>query len=66
MTIPLVVLLGFLAFGLVKWGKHKVSGIVVGVLFGLTLASTAIGPGILSGFQAFGTALFGAFGQAVN
>ncbi len=25
MTIPLVILLGFLAFGLVRWGKQKVS-----------------------------------------
>lgn len=60
MTIPLVLLLGFLAFGLVKWGKHKPSGVVVGILFGLALASTAVGPPILQGFQAFGSALFSA------
>lgn len=60
MTIPIVLLLGFLAFGLVKWGKHKVSGVVVGILFGLALASTAVGPPILAGFTAFGRALFSA------
>ena len=46
-TIPLVVVLGLLAFGLVKWGKQKVSGVLVGVVFGLALATTALGPPIL-------------------
>ena len=48
MTIPLVVLLGLLAFGLVKWGKQKVSGVLVGIVFGLALATTAVGPPILN------------------
>ena len=29
-TLPLVVVLGLLAFGLVKWGKQKLSGVLVG------------------------------------
>ena len=66
MTIPLVILLGFIAFGLVKWGKGKASHIIVGILFGLALASTGIGPPILSGFQAFGTAIFGSLAGAVQ
>lgn len=65
-TIPLVLLLGFLAFGLVRWGKQKPSGVVVGVLFGLALASTAVGPPILGGFTAFSAAIFGALGSAVG
>ena len=47
LTLPLVIVLGVLAFGLVKWGKQKVSGVVVGILFGLALATTAVGPPIL-------------------
>lgn len=66
LTIPLVLLLGFLAFGLVRWGKYKASGVVVGALFGLALASTAAGPPILRGFTAFSAAIFGALGTAVG
>ena len=40
LSIPLVLLLGFLAYGLVRWGNQKASGVVVGVLFGLALAAT--------------------------
>lgn len=66
MTIPLVILLGFLAFGLVRWGKQKVSGMVVGVLFGLALASTAAGPPVLRGVTAFSASIFRALGSAVG
>lgn len=66
MTIPLVLLLGFLAFGLIRWGNQKVSGVVVGVLFGLALASTAVGPPILGGFTSFSAAIFRALGSAVG
>jgi hypothetical protein len=55
-TLPLVILLGLLAFALVKWGKQKVSGVLVGILFGLALATTAVGPPILHAVStAFGT-----------
>ena len=47
LTLPLVIVLGLLAFGLVKWGKQKVSGVLVGIVFGLALATTAVGPPIL-------------------
>lgn len=66
LTIPLVILLGFLAFGLVRWGKQSASGVVVGALFGLALAATAAGPPILRGFTAFSAAIFGALGSAVG
>jgi hypothetical protein len=65
-SIPLVILLGFLAFGLVRWGKQKVSGMVVGVLFGLALASTAIGPPILSGLNTMSSALVSAITKSVS
>ena len=66
LSIPLVILLGFLAFGLVRWGKQKVSGMVVGVLFGLALASTAVGPPILSGLSTMSSALVSAITKSVN
>ena len=66
MTIPLVLSLGFLAFGLVKWGKQKVSGVVVGVLFGLALATTAAGPPLLSGVTTVSASIFRALGSAVD
>jgi hypothetical protein len=65
-SIPLVILLGFLAFGLVRWGQQKVSGMVVGVLFGLALASTAVGPPILSGLNTMSSALVSAITKSVN
>lgn len=66
MTIPLVVLLGILAFGLIRWGKQKVSGIVVGVLFGLALASTVVGPPILRAVTIASTTVVQAVTQAVR
>lgn len=65
-TIPLVVLLGLLAFGLVRWGKQKLSGVIVGVLFGLALASTSVGPPILHGLTTMSTTLVKAIGSAVR
>jgi len=66
MTIPLVVLLGILAFGLIRWGKQKLSGIVVGVLFGLALASTVVGPPILRAVQVGSTTVLRAIRQAIR
>lgn len=47
MTVPLVVLLGLLALGLVKWGDQELPGVLVGILLGLALATTPVGPPIL-------------------
>ena len=66
MTIPLVVLLGILAFGLIRWGKQKLSGIVVGILFGLALASTVVGPPILRAVQVASTTVVQAISQAIR
>ena len=65
-TIPLVLLLGLLAFGLVRWGNQKASGVVVGVLFGLALASTSIGPPIVHGLTSFSSSMVKAISSAVN
>jgi hypothetical protein len=66
LSIPLVILLGFLAFGLVRWGKQKVSGVVVGVFFGLALASTAVGPPILTGLNTLSNSIVSAFSKAAG
>lgn len=66
LSVPLVLLLGLLAFGLVRWGKQKVSGVVVGMLFGLALASTAVGPPILSGLNSLSNSVVGGFSLAVQ
>lgn len=66
LSIPLVVLLGLLAFGLVKWGKQKMSGVVVGVLFGLALASTAVGPPILDGLNSVSSSVVRAVSSTVG
>ena len=66
MTIPLVVILGLLAFGLVRWGKQKLSGVLVGVLFGLALASTAVGPPILHAVTAASKTVVSAISSAVR
>ena len=66
MTIPLVVILGLLAFGLVRWGKQKISGLLVGILLGLALASTAVGPPILDAVTSASRTVFAAITSAVR
>ena len=66
MTVPLVVLLGLLAFGLVKWGKQKVSGVLVGILFGLALATTSVGPPILNAVSTASKTVVSAISSAVQ
>jgi hypothetical protein len=46
-AIPFVLLMGFIAFGVIKWGSAKGHHVVIGVLFGLLLAGTAAGPPIV-------------------
>jgi len=65
-TIPLVLILGLLAFGLVRWGKQKVSGLLVGILLGLALASTAVGPPILDAVTSASRTIVTAISQAVQ
>lgn len=65
-TIPLVLLLGLLAFGLVRWGRQKLSGVLVGVLFGLALASTSVGPPIIHGLTSFSSSLVKTISSAAS
>ena len=55
LNIPLVVLLGVAAIVMVKFVGHKLSGVLVGVLFGLALASTPAGPPIINGVTSLST-----------
>ncbi len=66
LTLPLVIVLGLLAFGLVKWGKQKVSGVLVGIVFGLALATTAVGPPILHAVTAASATIVTAITSAVR
>lgn len=65
-TIPLVAILAILIFLCVKYWKQGLGGAVVGVLLGLALASTAVGPPILSGLNTFCDAVIGAINAGVN
>jgi hypothetical protein len=65
-TLPIVVLLGLLAFGLVKWGNQKVSGVLVGVVFGLALATTSVGPPILHAVSTASETVVSAISSAVR
>ena len=65
-TLPLVVVLGLLAFGLVKWGKQKLSGVLIGILFGLALATTAVGPPILHAVTQASKTVVSAISSAVR
>jgi len=47
-AIPFVLLMGAIAGGMLKWGNAKAGTMAVGLLFGLLLASTSIGPPIVS------------------
>ena len=47
-TFPLFLLFAFVAAVLVKTGAVKGGALVLGVLVGLSLATTAVGPPILS------------------
>lgn len=50
-TAPLVIILAIATFLAVKYGSAKPGSMVLGVLFGLSLASTTIGPPMLGALQ---------------
>ena len=66
MTIPLVLLLGIIVVIAVKWGKQKLFGVFLGVLFGLALATTAFGAAILHGVTAMSAAIIAGLSGAVR
>ncbi len=65
-TLPLVALLALIAFGLVVWGDERISGILVGVVLGLALATTPVGPPILHAVKVASEAVFTAISTAVR
>ena len=66
MTIPLTFLALLIAFVAVKWGKVKISHLLLGVFCGLVLASTSFGAPILHGISGFAAAVVGAVSGAVR
>ena len=65
-TLPLVALLALIAFGLVVWGDEKISGILVGIVLGLALATTPVGPPILDAVKVASEAVFTAISAVVR
>lgn len=65
-SIPFVFLMGIIAFCMVKWGKSKAGGMMVGCLFGLLLATTAVGPPIVSAATSAEQAIISGFAKAVG
>lgn len=65
-TLPLVALLALVAFGLVMWGDEKISGILVGVVLGLALATTPLGPPILHAVKVASETVLTAISAAVQ
>lgn len=60
-TAPLFVVLLFVTALCVKGKIAKAGSVILGVLLGLTLAATTIGPPILNGLTAASTGLVDAF-----
>lgn len=65
-TLPLVALLAFVAFGLVMWGDEKISSILVGVVLGLALATTPLGSPILHAVKVASETVVTAIAAAVQ
>jgi hypothetical protein len=65
-TASLFVVLLILVVATVWLKKVKVGSLTLGVLFGLTLATTAVGPPILAGFQTTLDTLVSAISSAVG
>jgi hypothetical protein len=65
-TIPLVAILAILMFLAVKYWKQGAGGAVVGVCLGLALASTAVGPPIMSGLNSFCDTVISAINAGIN
>ena len=65
-TLPLVALIALVAFGLVVWGDERISGILVGVVLGLALATTPVGPPTLHAVKVASEAVFTAISAAVR
>ncbi|MGL5825769.1 MAG: hypothetical protein ACRCYU_13310 [Nocardioides sp.] len=66
LTMPLFLVLLLIAFVAVKYGATKLGPVVLGVLLGLTMASTAFGPPLTNGLEQFSRTLVATISQAAG
>jgi hypothetical protein len=64
--MPLFLVLLLVAIVAVKYGALKPGAIVLGVLLGLTMASTSLGPPIRQGLNQFSETLVSTLSQATG
>ncbi|HEY8717738.1 hypothetical protein [Pengzhenrongella sp.] len=65
-TLPLFLILLVVAYISVRHGKARPGGMVLGVLLGLAMATTAIGPPLLAGLTTLSTTAIQAISSAVG
>jgi hypothetical protein len=65
-TLPLCLFLLGAVYVAVRHGNSSVGGLVLGVLLGLVMASTAVGPPLLTGLTTLSTMVIRAISSAVG
>ena len=65
-TAPLAVILGVVAFSLVKTKSSTIWASIANILFGIALASTVVGPPMINGLESGSNAVFQSVGDAVK
>ena len=65
-TVPLFLILLIVAYVSVRHGKAGAGGMVLGVLLGLAMASTAIGPPLLNGLTSLSTTVIRSISAATG
>jgi len=65
-TLPLFLILLGAVYVAVRHGKSSAGGMVLGVLLGLAMASTAVGPTLLTGLTTLSTTVLRAISSAVG
>jgi hypothetical protein len=65
-TLPLFLILLGAVYVAVRHGKSSAGGMVLGVLLGLAMASTTVGPPLLSGLTTLSTTVIRAISSAVG
>lgn len=63
LEMPLFVILVGIAFVAVHYAKAKLATLILGLLVGLSMASTTLGPPVLAQFTTFSQFLAGLVGQ---
>lgn len=62
-TMPLFVILSLIAYVAVKYAGAKLGTMIFGLLVGLSMASTSLGPPVLAQFTTFSQFLAGLISQ---